>query len=257
MDLWAILFLINGAIGPELDVKNELVRLRILNGSNARSYDFNFSDKTKFYQIASDGGFLEKSVEMTNVILAPAERAEILVDFSEYKVGDKITFRDTENNLMTINIIEDSTKKADIPKKLVDMPKYDKDEIVRSREFVMSGSGPMVAINGKQMDMNRIDEELKVNELEEWVVSNESSGGMGMMSSSPHPFHVHGVQFQIIERNGDKPPLNEQGWKDTVMVKSNEKVKLLVNFREKGLFMYHCHILEHEDSGMMGQFTVE
>ena len=121
----------------------------------------------------------------------------------------------------------------------------------------MSGSGPMVAINGKQMDMNRIDEELKVNELEEWVVSNESSGGMGMMSSSPHPFHVHGVQFQIIERNGDKPPLNEQGWKDTVMVKSNEKVKLLVNFREKGLFMYHCHILEHEDSGMMGQFTVE
>jgi len=249
--------LINGTINPELDVKNELVRLRILNGSNARSYDFNFSDNTKFYQIASDGGFLEKSVEMTNVILAPAERAEILVDFSKYKVGDKVTFRDTENNIMTINIVEDSTKKLDIPKKLVEIPKYDKDEVVRSREFVMSGSGPMVAINGKQMDMNRIDEELKVNELEEWVVSNESSGGMGMMSSSPHPFHVHGVQFQIIERNGDEPPLNEQGWKDTVMVKSNEKVKLLVNFKEKGLFMYHCHILEHEDSGMMGQFQVE
>ena len=249
--------LINGAIGPELDVKNELVRLRILNGSNARSYDFNFSNNSKFYQIASDGGFLEKSVEMTNVILAPAERAEILVDFSEYKVGDKVTFRDTENNLLTINIIEDSTKKLDIPKKIVEVPKYDKDEIVRSREFVMSGSDPMVAINGKQMDMNRIDEELKVNELEEWVVSNESTGGMGMMSSSPHPFHVHGVQFQIIERNGSKPPLNEQGWKDTVMVKSNEKVKLLVNFKEKGLFMYHCHILEHEDSGMMGQFIVE
>lgn len=249
--------LINGAIGPELDVKNELVRLRILNGSNARSYDFNFSNNSKFYQIASDGGFLEKSVEMTNVILAPAERAEILVDFSEYKVGDKVTFRDTENNLLTINIIEDSTKKLDIPKKIVEVPKYDKDEIVRSREFVMSGSDPMVAINGKQMDMNRIDEELKVNELEEWVVSNESTGVMGMMSSSPHPFHVHGVQFQIIERNGSKPPLNEQGWKDTVMVKSNEKVKLLVNFKEKGLFMYHCHILEHEDSGMMGQFIVE
>ncbi|SEK56689.1 Multicopper oxidase with three cupredoxin domains (includes cell division protein FtsP and spore coat protein CotA) [Carnobacterium iners] len=249
--------LINGAISPELDVKNELVRLRILNGSNARAYDFNFSDNATFYQIASDGGFLEKSVEMTNVTLAPAERAEILVDFSKYKSGDKVTFRDTENNIMTINIIEESTEKTEVPKELVEIPKYDKGKIVRSREFIMSGSGPMVTINGKQMDMNRIDEELKLNELEEWVVSNESSGGMGMMSSSPHPFHVHGTQFQIIERNGGKPPLNEQGWKDTVMVKSNEEVKLLVNFKEKGLFMYHCHILEHEDSGMMGQFIVK
>lgn len=179
---------------------------------------------------------------MTNVTLAPAERAEILVDFSKYKSGDKVTFRDTENNIMTINIIEESTEKTEVPKELVEIPKYDKGKIVRSREFIMSGSGPMVTINGKQMDMNRIDEELKLNELEEWVVSNESSGGMGMMSSSPHPFHVHGTQFQIIERNGGKPPLNEQGWKDTVMVKSNEEVKLLVNFKEKGLFMYHCHI---------------
>ncbi|SEK17603.1 multicopper oxidase domain-containing protein [Carnobacterium iners] len=121
----------------------------------------------------------------------------------------------------------------------------------------MSGMGPMVAINGKQMDMDRIDEELKLNQLEEWVVANESTGGMGMMSSSPHPFHVHGAQFQIIERNGKTPPLNEQGWKDTVIVKNNEKVTLLVVFKEEGLFMYHCHILEHEDSGMMGQFKVE
>ncbi|MGB3161477.1 MAG: multicopper oxidase domain-containing protein [Carnobacterium sp.] len=249
--------LINGAVSPELDVKNELVRLRILNGSNARSYDFNFSDNASFHQIASDGGFLEESVEMTNVILAPAERAEILVDFSEYKVGDKVTFRDAENNLMTINIVGNSTKKVDVPKKLVEIPKYDKNKISHSREFVMSGSGPMVAINGKQMDMNRIDEEINLNELEEWIVSNESSGGMGMMSSSPHPFHVHGAQFQITERDGEAPPLNEQGWKDTVMVKSNEEVKLLVKFKEKGLFMYHCHILEHEDSGMMGQFNVD
>lgn len=78
-----------------------------------------------------------------------------------------------------------------------------------------------------------------------------------MMSSTPHPFHVHGTQFQIIERDGEAPPLNERGWKDTVMVENNEEVKLLAVFKEKGVFMYHCHILEHEDSGMMGQFTVE
>ena len=249
--------LINGAVSPELDVKNELIRLRILNGSNARTYDFNFSDNNKFHQIASDGGFLEESVEMDKVILAPAERAEIIVDLSSYKVGDKVTFRDAENNLMTINIVEESNEKAEIPKELVEIPKYDRNELIRSRDFVMSGMGRMVSINGKQMDMNRIDEEVKLNELEEWVVTNQSSGGMGMMSSSSHPFHVHGVQFQIVERNGETPPLNEQGWKDTVMLENNEEVKLLVVFKEKGLFMYHCHILEHEDSGMMGQFTVD
>ena len=85
-------------------------------------------------------------------------------------------------------------------------------------------------------------------------------GGMGMMGgmhSTPHPFHVHGTQFQIIERNGETPPANEQGWKDTVMVKEGEEVRLLAKFNKEGFFMYHCHILEHEDLGMMGQFLVE
>lgn len=248
--------LINGAINPELDVKNEVIRLRLLNGSNARSYEFNFSDNTKFHQIASDGGFLEESIEMNKVSLAPAERAEILVDFSEYSIGDKITFRDADYNLMTINIVEEGNNNSSIPKKLVEINEYDKDKVIRRREFVMSGMGPMVAINGKQMNMDRIDEKLKLDELEEWVITNESSG-MGMMNSVPHPFHVHGVQFQVLERNGNPPPLNERGWKDTVMVDNGEEVKILAVFKNKGLFMYHCHILEHEDSGMMGQFLVE
>lgn len=248
--------IINGAINPELDVKNEVIRLRLLNGSNARTYDFNFSDNSKFHQIASDGGFLKESVEMTNVSLAPAERAEILLDLSDYNVGDKIILRDYDYNLMTINVVEDSNKKMEIPKNLVEIDDYNKDDIVRSREFVMSGSGHMVNINGKQMNMDRIDEELNLGELEEWIISNDSSG-MGMMSSTPHPFHIHGIQFRIIERNGKTPPLNERGWKDTVMVDNGEEVRILVRFRNKGLFMYHCHILEHEDSGMMGQFLVD
>ena len=249
--------LINGVINPELDVKNEVVRFRILNGSNARSYEFNFDNSLEFYQIASDGGFLEESIKMDKVSLAPAERVEILVDLSGYKVGDKITFRDANYNLMSINIVEDSNKKMDIPKSLVKIVDYNFDDVVRSREFVMSGMGPMVTINGKQMDMNRIDENLILGELEEWIISNES-GGMGMMMNSiPHPFHIHGVQFRIIKRNGTDPPLNERGWKDTVMVDMGEEVRILVKFEKKGIFMYHCHILEHEDSGMMGQFLVE
>lgn len=249
--------LVNGAIAPELDVKSEVVRLRLLNGSNARAYDFNFSDNLAFYQIASDGGFLENSIEMHEVSLAPAERAEILVDFSDYNTGDKVVLRDGGYEVMTITITEESDSSSSIPEELVDIVQYDRDDVVTTRDFVMSGMGPMVAINGKQMDMDRIDEYLNLNELEEWVVTNESAG-MGLMSGeTPHPLHVHDVQFQVIERNGGEPPLNEQGWKDTVMVESGEEVRLLVKFKQKGLFMYHCHILEHEDAGMMGQFLVE
>lgn len=248
--------LINGAVNPELDVKNEVIRLRLLNGSNARAYEFNFSNNIEFNQIASDGGFLEEPVKMDKVSLAPAERAEVLLDLSDYKVGDKIKLRDGNYNLMTINIVEDVNKTNEIPENLVEIEDYNRDEVEKRREFVMSGMGPMVSINGKQMNMDRIDERLNLNELEEWTITNDSAG-MGMMNSTPHPFHVHGVQFRIIERNGRKPPLNERGWKDTVMLDNGEEVKILAKFRKEGLFMYHCHILEHEDAGMMGQFLVE
>lgn len=249
--------LINGALAPKLDVKNELIRLRVLNGSNARAYSFNFSDNNEFYQIASDGGFLENSVPLKSLKLAPAERAEILLDLSNYQVGDTLFFQDSNHALMKITVVEEGKNTLSIPDKLVEIDDYDLRDVVFSRDFVMSGMGPMVNINGKQMDMNRMDERLKLDELEEWVISNDTLGMGGMMSSTPHPFHVHGVQFRIIERNGLKPALNEQGWKDTVMLEQGEEVKILVKFSKKGLFMYHCHILEHEDAGMMGQFLVE
>lgn len=253
--------LINGAITPELDVNNEVIRFRILNGSNARTYEFNFEDGKEFHQIASDGGFLEESVAMDRLVLAPAERAEILVDLSDYEPGEQLYFRDVNNELMAINITGEGDGIDEVPQNLVEMENYNREEALRTREFVMSGSGPMVAINGKQMDMDRIDEEINLDELEEWIVTNDPSGGMGgmmgRMHSSPHPFHVHGAQFQIIERDGSAPPENERGWKDTVMVNEGEKVRLLVKFERKGLFMYHCHILEHDDAGMMGQFIVE
>ncbi|MFZ2256508.1 MAG: multicopper oxidase domain-containing protein [Clostridiaceae bacterium] len=96
--------IVNGGINPVLEVKNEIIRLRILNGSNARTYDLNFSGNQKFYQIASDGGFLKESVALNRLVIAPAERAEILIDLSDYKIGDKLTLRDSANQLMTLTI---------------------------------------------------------------------------------------------------------------------------------------------------------
>jgi FtsP/CotA-like multicopper oxidase with cupredoxin domain len=120
------------------------------------------------------------------------------------------------------------------------------------------GMGLMVNINGKQMDMTRIDEIVKHGDTEIWVIRNVMMGmGPGMGGNVGHPFHYHGVQFQVLSRDGRKPPLNERGWKDTILVNPNESVKVIAKFDYKGLFMYHCHILEHEDAGMMGQFEVK
>src|SRR5699024_6680433 len=151
----------------------------------------------------------------------------------------------------------ESDSSSSIPEELVDIVQYDRDDVVTTRDFVSGGMGPMVAVNGKQMDMDRIDEYLNLNELEEWGVTKETAGMGRTSGGTPQPLHGHGGQYQVPERNGGEQPLNEQGWKDTVMVESGEEVRLLVKFKQKGLFMYHCHILEHEDAGMMGQFLVE
>jgi FtsP/CotA-like multicopper oxidase with cupredoxin domain len=106
-------------------------------------------------------------------------------------------------------------------------------------------------INGKAMDMQRIDEVVKLGDTEIWQLQNSS-----MM---PHPFHMHDVQFQILDRNGIKPSANEQGRKDIVLVQPGEVVRIIMRFEDYAdgsPFMYHCHILEHEDAGMMGQFVV-
>lgn len=107
-------------------------------------------------------------------------------------------------------------------------------------------------INGRRMDMDYINERITLNTTEVWELSNNSP----MM----HPFHVHNGQFQILDRSGNPPPANETGWKDTVRVESGELVRIIMRFTdfvdEENPYMYHCHILEHEDRGMMGQFVV-
>ena len=132
----------------------------------------------------------------------------------------------------------------------------DPDAVVRRRRFVlnMSMEGMMgsddgaLTINDRPFDIDRIDEEVGLGDVEIWKVSGKKMA---------HPFHIHGVHFDVLRRDGDDPDLLDQGPRDTIVVK--EAVELLVRFDQpatKAPFMYHCHILEHEDEGMMGQFTV-
>lgn len=243
--------LVNGTSDPYFMVKREKIRLRILNGSNAQNFNFVLSNGAEFMMIASDGGFLENPLEKEAIFLSPGERAEIVVDFSEF--NDKSVKLISNDDLILEFVIDGELEKSpDIPEELVEVSEIADDEVLNTRIFELQSMGISGTINGKYYDMDRIDERVTLNATEYWVVRNAG----GMMATG-HPFHVHGTQFQVVSRNGEKPPPEESGYKDTVYVDVGEELVLKVRFKKEGLFMYHCHILEHEDRGMMGQFVVE
>lgn len=246
--------LVNGTIGPYIEVKSEQIRLRLVNGSNARNYQFNLSNEESFSQIASDGGFLNEPIQMDTLQLVPGERAEIAIDLSDYKNGDTLQLMDRNAEVLSIKIVEEiDFDSVPLPETLNDSSTNFDTVSVPDKELTFSGMGNMVAIDGKQFDMNRIDLRAKKGIPEIWEITNLND----MMSNMIHPFHLHGVQFKVLDRNGEIPPLNEQGWKDTIALYPGETVRIEVEFSKEGIFMYHCHILEHEDNGMMGQIIVE
>ena len=264
--------LVNGAITPVFDAPAQLVRLRLLNGSNARFYNFGFDDDRQFHQIGTDGGLLESPVPLTRLRLSNGERAEILVDlsgqenshvrlmsFSSELAGVNPIWNgnamDRSNfEVMTFNVVSPTANPTTaVPASLATINRLQEASATRTRSFVleMGFSGPMT-INGVSMDMDRIDQTVKVDDTEIWEVTNRSD--------LPHPFHVHDVQFLVLTRGGSPAADNEAGWKDTVLVMPRETVRVITHFSDytdpDNPYMFHCHILEHEDAGMMGQFVV-
>lgn len=243
--------LINGTINPYVNVNKGNVRFRILNASNSQNFEFSMSDGSSFQQIASDGGFLEVPLSRKSIFLSPGERAEVIIDFSNTR-RNTVSLMLGNKPIMNINLTGSIPDTTEIPESLTTIRLIPADNNPGTREFDLQSMGISGTINGKFFDMTRIDEEINLNETEIWIVRNRG----GMMQSGGHPFHVHGTQFQVISRNGRTPPSQERGFKDTVFVDTGEEVEILVRFSHPGIFMYHCHILEHEDNGMMGQFRV-
>ncbi len=266
--------LVNGTVNPHFVARTNSLRLRVLNGSNSRFYTLAFDDKRRFHQIASDGGLLEKPYETDAITLAPAERAEIVVDLSNGRTTKLLSSTASQGGMMgggmmnmmmggsesfeVLEIRPDQERKRSItlPTRLAKFETPDPAKAVRTRTFtldmgMMMGGGAMT-INGRSMDMDRIDETVRLGTQEIWQIDNPS-----MMA---HPFHVHDVQFRILDRNGVTPDPGELGYKDTVLINRNERVRLLLEFADYAdpaiPYMFHCHILEHEDAGMMGQFIV-
>jgi FtsP/CotA-like multicopper oxidase with cupredoxin domain len=182
---------------------------------------------------------------------------ELVVDFST-AAGPVVLKAGTNGrrqyDAMEFRPVGPKTSGWDVPDSLVEVEDIPESESDNTRRFVMqSGMGARMTINGKMMSMNRVDERLKLGDTEIWEIENRD----GMMSQ-PHSFHIHQVQFRILDINGEPPPSQLDGWKDTVLLWPGDRVRFIARFESyKGLYMYHCHLLEHEDNGMMGQFLIE
>lgn len=274
--------LVNGTSQPALTVSRRLIRFRILNGSNARIYNLSFSDNRSFTQIASDGGFLDAPATISALRLSPGERAEILVPFErddQVYLGHKplpIPSSAMGRGMMRMMAAQGTQpfpimalSAADVGGDLttpsipttdsIDTLDFKKTTTIRQFRLDMSmgmgmmmGQGNGFTINGRSFDMSRIDEVAKRDEPEIWSFYNASP--------MAHPIHIHNVQFRILSRNNNQPLSNESGPKDTVLINPDETVRLGLRFEhyadENAPYMFHCHNLEHEDQGMMGQFVV-
>ncbi|HCH24061.1 MAG TPA: oxidase [Oceanospirillaceae bacterium] len=268
--------LANGTLAAFFEAKTQRLRLRLLNGSNASTYNLALSNGQPLQQIASDGGLLEQPVEVDLLTLSPGERAEVIVDLEAGKRVSLVNIGLSRGNMMSgennnapaftfleIRPAKQLQASAAVPTQLTTIERLRPEDAVQAREFdlemrmgmgmmSMGSSNHSHSINGKVMDMKRIDETVQMGDTEIWLLRN--------VSMMPHPFHMHDVQFQILDRNGKAPPENERGRKDVVLVNPEEEVRIIMKFEhyrdDKYPFMYHCHILEHEDAGMMGQFLV-
>ncbi|SFZ97589.1 Multicopper oxidase [hydrothermal vent metagenome] len=248
-------FITNGAIEPTLDVEAKEIRFRILNGSNSTVYTIGFEDGRSFKQIATDNAFLEAPVSLRKLTLSPAERAEIVVDLSNAK-DTNIVLKEYNYNktFLNINVTQDAVQQTRLPNKLTTLEKLNPIDAVRTRPFVLSGMMGNFSINGKSMNINVINENVPLGDIEIWEITND------MMVD--HNFHIHATHFMLIERNGSSSNVspNEKGYKDVVYIPANESVKFIVKMTDYAdntvPYMYHCHFLEHEDAGMMGQFIV-
>ena len=258
--------LVNGRPDTRIDVAPTLYRFRLLNGSNARVFLVGFENGHSFHLIANDGGLLEAPIEIDKFFLPPAGRAEILVDFSEFEVGATLLLRSLlyfnesfpgsrqgqEVDLLCFRVTQGEGSGGVIPQTMSTIEPYSLDDAVVTRKFQMHHkSGVGHTINDLAFELHRIDFEVPMEQLEVWEFFNPTQ--------LIHPMHVHGTQFQILDRNGRKENVRpeEQGWKDMALVFPQEQVRVLVRFdAHPGMFMLHCHNLEHEDDGMMMNFKV-
>lgn len=284
--------MVNGTLDALANFPAQVVRLRVLNGSSQRVYELGFSDNRSFSLIGTDGGLLDAPVSLTRYRIAPGQRADILVDFSadlgnnvqlisygselpnaiygaaQPGMGPGATLPGYSSNplngsdfqLMDILVgAQTASPVLSIPATLASytpIPEASAN-ITRNLTFTSAGGmgnleGPFL-INGASFDMGVINYTVPLDNIEIWNLTNQTP--------IAHPFHIHDVQFFILDINGNPPPPELAGYNDVVLVPAGMgNVRFIAQFSDHANdtipYMYHCHMLPHEDGGMMGQFIV-
>ncbi len=296
--------IVNGQGHDHIPVKSRAYRLRILNGSNARIYKLGWNDGTPITAIATDGGLLAKPQILPYVMLAPAERVELWIDFSGRKVGSELILQSLtypaihtmgrgmmgmmgglgQNEVIDIvkfQITEQVSDSPKLPNELISMRRFTERDISQPDRTIPIAIGMRhmnFQLNGRIFAMQNYSESEKIplNSIQRIKIYHEThemgggmrgGGMMGMMMSMAHPIHLHGQQFQVLSRRQSgsdssydsvKEGFIDSGWKDTILVMPGEEIEILKPFNDyTGFFPYHCHILEHEDMGMMRNFYVD
>jgi bilirubin oxidase len=262
-----------------------LNRLRILNAEVERSYNIGFSDDRTFYIIGTDGGLRDKPYPVKRLHIAVGERYEILVDCSKDEVGKSVdllaynanqafgfpggepgqngqfgSLLNNKNFQMLHFTFGEQTNAPimTIPEKLIPFQVIDVKEVTGTQDIRVMGGAPNSPMpfhfTGGIFNISRVDKSIPLNSVQKWTITNSNVFG--------HTFHIHDVQFNIIERNGNASAVgqHETGWKDVLYLPRNESATFIAKFSDYAdplhPFMYHCHFSNHEDDGMMQQFVV-
>jgi bilirubin oxidase len=253
------LLLVNGEVLPSLSIRSgEIQRWRVINASAGRSYRLALAGQPLIW-VGTGGGLFDRPLEVPHLLIAPSERVEFLVrgtgapgssttlqalPYDRYVPQTRPRDWNASRDLVRLETTSDQpVKPPAIPEHLRHVEPLDT-SLATATRVVALGQG---MINGKLMDMNRIDVSTTVGATEIWQLEN--------LVGMDHPFHLHGFRFQVLERNGVPEPF--RAWRDAVNVPKHETVRLIVRYDDfPGKWMFHCHILDHEDHGMMGVLEV-
>lgn len=257
--------LANGKAWPYFEVAARKYRFRLFNTANARFFNLGLSDGSQFQQIGSDGGLLAAPYPTTSMPLSPGERADIVIDFSQYPVGTNLVLTNAASappggptaqvtQVLQFRVTRTAEDESSVPSELRRLPELPGATVARSIELHMDETGLPTAqgyINGKVYDDTRVDTTITYGSTEIWTVTNTNH-------YAPHNFHIHLVQFRVLERNGQPVTSGpESGLKDTIHLMPKETVKLQATFTGfRGRYLYHCHILDHSSMGMMATMEI-
>jgi spore coat protein A, manganese oxidase len=271
-DFFGNVMMVNGRVTPFLEVEPRKYRFRILNASNSRLYHLLLANGMSMIQIGSDQGLLPAPVELQRLAIAPAERADLVVDFSAHR-GEHIVLRDDAVDVMQfrvsrVRVFDDS----ELPRLLRPVPRIPEASALHSRALTLneyddrSGKTILMLLNGTYWHQP-ISEKPRINTIEIWSLIN--------LTDEVHPIHLHLVRFQVLDRRVFErfeyqrtgnlrylgpvtlPEPNEMGWKDTVRAQPHAVTRIIVRFEGyKGRYVWHCHNLEHEDNEMMRPYEV-